>query len=355
MPAPVIPAQGAVVTPSGFQAVSAQSQVILSWNYAPAASTYYISRSTDNVTFASLAQTSSLTYVDTTGTAGTIYYYYVQAGATIATVPYSSYPTSSASAIGLNPGQTTAGNLILEAQQRCNKENSQFYTQQELISMCSQSYKELYGIIIQEYGCDYYIAPPVSYLTNGQTDPTYQAQVFPLPSDFFKLMRCEVALNPSDTNSWITLRQFNSLQANLYNYPNVYTLYGITNLRYRLWGTQLQIVPITTSGQTIRIWYSPKPNQLIYSTDTVDMIAGWEEYIVCDMCVKMLVKEESFEQAQAFEIQKQALLKRITDEAQNRNVGEPQTVTDSRIRNFAWTDGACGDGGGFGGGGYGGF
>lgn len=350
-----IPAQGPVQTPSGFQAVSAQSQIILTWNPASAASTYYISRSTDNSSWVPLAQTAITTYVDTTGTQGTVYYYLLQAGATVAAVAYSSYPAPSVSGIPLNPGQTTCGNLILEAQQRCNKENSQLYTQQELVSMASQSYKELYGIILQKYGSDYYIAPPVSYILTGLLDPVYQAQVVPLPADFFKLMRVEVALNPTDPNSWITLRQFNAAQANLYNYPNIYTMYGITNLRYRLWGSQLQIVPIGSGGTTIRIWYSPRPNELIYTTDTVDMIAGWEEYVVADMCVKMMVKEESFDTAQAFELQKSALMQRIESEAANRNVGEPQTVTDNKIKNFAWTDGDTGDGGGFGGGGYGNF
>jgi hypothetical protein len=150
-------------------------------------------------------------------------------------------------------------------------------------------------------------------------------------------MRCEVALNPADPNSWITLKQFDAIQANLYNYPNQYTLYGVTNLRYRLWGTNLQIVPITSSGQTIRIWYSPRPNQLIFDTDTVDAISGYEEYIVADVCIKALAKTE--EDVTVFAAQKQMLMKRIEEAAENRNVGEPQIVSDSRRRNFAWSDG----------------
>lgn len=205
--------------------------------------------------------------------------------------------------------------------------------------MISQSYKELYDILIQKFGDDYFIANPVTYLTTGQIDPITQAQTFPLPADFYKLMRCEVALNPSDANSWVTLRQFQAIQANLWNYPNVYTFYGITNMRYRLWGTNLQIVPISQAGQTIRIWYSPKPNQLINDTDTVDAISGYEEYIVADVCIKALVKTEELDTAAAFGQQKAALLKRIEEAAENRNVGEPQCVSDSRTRNFSWSDG----------------
>jgi hypothetical protein len=100
------------------------------------------------------------------------------------------------------------------------------------------------------------------------------------------------------------------------------------------------------------MWYSPRANQLINLTDTVDMVSGWEEYIVVDMCEKMMLKEESFESATGFAQIKAALIKRVEDEAENRNVGEPQTVSDNKMKNFSWTDGQSGGGdGGFGGGG----
>lgn len=327
---------GAVFTPPGFQAFSYQGQVLLTWNLAPLSTAYAILRSTDNVTFTSIATTSSLSYSDTAAIEGTIYYYQVQASQVIATILTYSQPTLSIAGQSLKPGQTTLGNMRLEAQQRINKENSQFYTAQEWNSMLSNSYKELYDILIQKFGDDYFLANPYTYTTTGQIDTTTQQSTYPLPKDFYKLMRVEVALNPSDPNSWVTLKEFQAIQANLWNYPNVYTFYGITNLRYRLWGGNLVVVPIPSAGQTIRILYSPRPNQLINDTDTVDAISGWEEYIVVDACIKALVKEES--DATAFAIQKAALLKRIEEAAENRNVGEPETVSDSKMRNFAWSD-----------------
>jgi hypothetical protein len=337
MPTP--PAVGNVVTPYNFLAVSAQGQVVLSWAPSPLVTLYYVNRSTDNVSFTNIGTTASLQYNDTTGTLNQIYYYQIQAS----NGTNSSLPTASLAGQSLKPGQTTVGNLRLECQQRVDRVNSDNITAQEWNSMINQSFKELYDIMIQKFGDDYFIQTPYTYTTTGQIDSTMQAQVFPLPDDFYKLMRCEVALNPSDPNSWITLRQFNAIQANLWNYPNVYTFYGITNLRYRLWGRYLQIVPIASAGQTIRIWYSPRPNQLINDTDTVDAISGWEEYIVADVCIKALAKTE--EPVEIFMMQKSALLKRIEEAAENRNVGEPQTVSDSRTRNFAWSDDYNGYGG----------
>lgn len=331
-----IPAIGGVVTPSGFTAQSAQAAVILSWNFAPLATIYYINRSTDNVTFTNIDSTTLLTYNDVTGVVGTVYYYNVQA----ATVLASSEPTPTLAALSLNPGQTTVGNLRLECQQRINKENSQFYTTQEWNSMISQSNKELWGILQQKFGDDYFLALPYTYLTGANT------QFYPLPVDFKALLGVEVALNQGDPNSWISLRQFQFAQRNLWSYPNSYTYYGVTNLRYRLMGNNLMIVPAQQGGMTIRIWYVPRPNQLINDTDTLDAIAGFEEYIVVDCCIKALAKEES--DVSIFAAQKMALLKRIEEEAENRNIAEPQKVTDIRTINFQWGNGdeSWGSGGG---------
>jgi hypothetical protein len=323
MPAPAV---GNVQTPPNFLASSAQGQAILSWSGVPLATIYYINRSTDNVTFTEIGNTTLLEYFDTTGVLNTVYYYTVQAATTTA----SSLPTSSASAQSLKPGQTTVGNLVLEAKQRSNKESSLFYSEQEWISMVSQSYKELWDILAQKFGDDYFVATPYTY-TTGQNQ-----QLYPLPNDFKALLGVEVALNPTDPNSWITLRKFEFVQRNLWNYPNVYTFYGVTNIRYRLNGSNLMIVPITQANQTLRIWYVPRPNQLINSTDIVDGIAGWEEYIVTDACIKALVKEES--DVSVYMAQKQALLKRIEEAAENRDIGEPECVSDSKVRNLAWGD-----------------
>jgi hypothetical protein len=334
-----VPAIGNVVTPSGFSVLSAQAQVQLNWNYAPLATIYYVSRSADGVTFDELGSTTALFYNDTTGDVGTVYYYYVQAGNGSA----SSQPTPTLQALSLNPGQTTVGNIRLECQQRINKENSQFYTTQEWNSMISQSYKELWDILAQKFGDDYFVAEPYTYQTANGT------QFYPLPSDFKALLGVEVSLNSNDPNAWISLRQFEFAQRNLWNYPNVYTFYGITNLRYRVNGNNLMIVPAQQGGQTIRIWYVPRPNQLINDTDTVDAVAGWEEYIVADACIKALAKEES--DVSVFAAQKLALLQRIEEAAENRNIGEPQKVTDIKRINFAWGDGN-GSGYGFGGDGW---
>lgn len=321
-----IPSVGAVPTPTGFVASSAQGQVYLTWNSTPLATIYYVSRSSDGVTYAELGPTTLLNYSDTTGVIGTTYYYYLQAG----NGTFSSQPTSPQTALALLPGQTTVGNLSLLIRQECNKENSPFITGQELNSYINNSFKELYDILVQKFGDDYEVATPYTYTT------AQNQQLYPLPNDFYKLLGVEVALNPADPSSWVTLHNFEFVQRNLLNYPNQYTFYGVTNLRYRLNGTNLMVIPFPSGGQTLRIWYAPRPNQLLTSAQIVDGISGWEEYIVVDCCIKILGKEES--DTSLFLARKAALLQRIEEASANRNIGDPETVSDSRTRNFAWSD-----------------
>lgn len=321
-----VPAVGNVQTPAGFIIQSAQGQVLLSWQITPLATIYYVNRSDDGVSFANIGETTSLSYSDDTGDSDVAYYYQIQAG----NGTFSSLPTASLQGQNLLPGQTTVGNLRLQCQQRADKQNNPFITDQEWNSMISASHKELYDKLVAAYGDDYYVAEPYSFDTNGSD------QRYALPDDFYKLLGCEVALNPQDPNSWVSLRKFEFIQRNLWNYPNVYTFYGITNLRYRVNGNYLMLVPIASANTTIRLWYIPRPNELINDTDIVDGVSGWEEYIIADVCIKALTKSE--DDVTVFAAQLAKMDKRIEGIATNRDVGEPETVSDSRTRNFAWSD-----------------
>lgn len=275
-------------------------------------------------------------------------YYYRVAGVNISgTGAYTNMdPTGAMLLVSPAPsGLTTLAALRLNAQEEADLVNSQFLTLPEWNRLLTLAYKELYDLLIAAYGNDYYIKTPFTYTTTGTVDPNYNAQVYPLPQDFYKLILCDVALNPGDPNSWVTLKQYERIQQNLWNFPNVYTFYGITNLRYRLTGTQLQIVPIASANQTIRIWYAPRPAKLVADTDVIDGISGWERYIIVDAAMKALNKQEQTDITELMN-EKMALKSRLEIMANNRNIAEPQKVSDSRMRNFAW--GSEGD---FGGGG----
>jgi hypothetical protein len=236
----------------------------------------------------------------------------------------------------LNAGDTTLGSIRLQAQQRSDMVNSNFITNTEWNSYINASYYELYDILVQKFGDDYFVATPYTYTT--QTNQ----QLYPLPTDFYKLLGVEIQLNTGSPNSWVTLKKFQFIDRNRWSYPNIYTFYGITNLRYRVNGNNLMIVPINQAGQTIRIWYIPRQTLLTNDGSIVDGVSGWEEYIIVDACIKALTKQET--DVSVYMAQKMALLKRIEEAAENRDPGEADHVSDSKSLNYGWGSGSDGNG-----------
>lgn len=334
----------APAVPLNFYAQNGDGNILVSWSITATATSYVLQRSTDGVNFTTLVTLSAANpgggapwnyYLDAAANvspagpvANTKYWYQVQAvngsGDSGYTTPYSVTATD----IGI----VSLGYLRAQAQLRCDRFNSNFVSQQEWNSYITEARKQLYNILTQCFGDEYFSSSNYTYTLAGQV------QSYPLPSDFYKLTLCEIALNPGDANSWVTLRQFNWNQKNLWNYPNVYTFYGITNIRYRLNGNNIYLVPIPSGGQTLRIWYIPRPSVLINDTDTVDGISGWEEFVIVTAAMTALLKEESPTAAE-FKALKDEQTELIRSAAENRNVGEPQQVSDSKMRNFSWTDG----------------
>lgn len=238
----------------------------------------------------------------------------------------------------MSGGVVTLGELRTQLLQRIDRVGSTFYTDAELNSYISSSYKELYDILIQKYGDDYYMTTPYQFTTDGTSD-TYD-----LPADFYKCHGLDLCLNGSGNDGWVTLRPFMKAERNRYAVPNFQSFYGITNLRYRIMADKVWFTPRAMTGQVLRLWYSPRPAELTTDVDTVDGVSGWEEYIVVDSAIKALAKEES--DVSVFAAQKQAMLQRIESAAENRNAAEPQTVSDSQS-NWGPFGGWTGGGGGY--------
>jgi|ERR1700722_567435 len=337
-------------TPTNFNLQTGQQSNFLSWDIMSGATQYVVQRSLDGVTFSMLATITGSPlnnfYLDAaydpisnpTGVvAGTKYYYQVASfnisGLSAYTVPQNIVPAAI--------GQVSLQWIRLMSYLRADMLNSQYVSLTEINSYISNSYKELYDILAQKFGDEYFSSSTYLFSTvQGQ-------QLYQLPADFFKSTLVEITLNPSDPTAWVTLKRFNKIQQNLLNFPNVYTYWGFTNLRYRFTGNYIELVPVSIGNQTVRIWYAPRSKILMQDTDVLDGISGWEDYVIIDVARKMLLKEES-DTAELVQ-EKQAMLQRIEAAAENRDIAEPDTVSDSRRRNFGWSDDGSGGFGGAGG------
>lgn len=82
---------------------------------------------------------------------------------------------------------------------------------------------------------------------------------------------------------------------------------------------------------------------------SVDGIAGWEEYVVCDAAAKASAKEESDGMTAELKQCVAKMEKELIDMAENRNLSQPATVVDKQYADF-WMPGnagGSGQGGGY--------
>jgi hypothetical protein len=320
-------------------------QNFLTWNLVAGVTSYVVQRSTDGVNFSTIASPTTNYYLDPTVVIGTNYFY--QVGATSTPVGYS--PSSPTSITPCAPGQINLGYLRYQARLRADMLKSNFVTNDEMNIMINQSNMELYGLIVQKFGEDYFLAPLQVFQTGGQ-------QFYPLP-DGTNYLNTNGIPDPNgtpapacfkvygmDLNSygaqlgnatgWVSMSRFNIADRNKYNLMlgaasnNVAGQYA--QFQYREMGNSVEILPIN-SGQYLRLWYVPLTPQLLQDTDMMPFgYSGWWEYIVVDVASKALAKQQLFDQSQELLNRKMKLEERIETEAANRDVGQPNTATNSR-------------------------
>jgi len=327
--------------PQNFTVQSANRQLLISWNMSSGADSYAIQRSLDNITFSPLVTLSgtplATSYVDTTVTVGTQYYYQVQA----LTGTAASSWTTSQSGIPVPTGELCLSQIRLQAKQRADRVNSNFVTDSEWNTYINKAMFELYDLLITVYE-DLYVAPAIQFVADGVT---YQ---YPLPDGsntflnatslvsftprpFYKLLGVDLALQ-NVNNAYVTINKFNFIDRNRFVYPNTAsTIYGVFNLQYRLIGNNsIMFIPTPSGGQALRVWYIPRLTELLQDTDITDTgISGWIEYVIVRAAKYALDKEESDSSILTQEV---TFLKgRIEESASNRDAGQPDKVSDTRV------------------------
>lgn len=329
--------------PQNYYLGQGDGKVSLNWDISAGATSYNVQRSTDGVTYSTLASPALNQYLDTTVTLGQIYYYQIASIGSSGTSPYTA-PLSCVPTMG---GEMSLGELQIRCRQRADRINSQFVTTAEVNGYIMQSLYELYDLLIDLYE-DYFKAPSAIFFSiNNQ-------QIYPMPNGVtqfhqdlgtsvgplftaapaYKLLGLDLGLNTSN-NGWVTVDKYNFIDRNRYFYPNsASTIYGVFNCQYRWLGNNLELIPYPSSNQPFRIQYIPRLPVLLQPQDiTTTSISGWLEYVITDVAIKILQKEES--DVTILGMQKQALIGRIQSSASNRDAGRPDTISDTRSN---WTN-----------------
>lgn len=218
----------------------------------------------------------------------------------------------------------TLATLKTRCRERADMVDSEFIDDTELLTYINASYTELYDILVSKFE-DYYVAEPTQFTISSGSN------TYTLPSDFYKLRGVDYLISNSD---WVALKKFNFNERNMAS--SLRARYRrVPNMSYRIVGNKLYIEPSDIAPGTYRIWYTPATTMLSSDSDTVDGVNGWEEYIVVDVAIKMLAKEES--STTHLERERARLLERIETMAANRDYDQPESVSD--VSSIGYWDG----------------
>lgn len=331
MPAPA--------APTGLSAEQADGNILLNWTGSSGALNYVVQRSTDGVNFATIATVGIVSqYVDQLPGVGIMYWYQVAASNGFGTSAF----CTPAQMVAAPPSEMSLFELRLRAQQTADRVGSQFVTQSEWNAFARLSIYELYDILVTAYE-DLYASKYVFIQTDGTT------QNYDLPNGvsnylggnyngvsgspspaLYKLAGVDLGVNTSN-NAWVTLQKFNFIERNKYVYPNsTSTIYGVYNMRYRIMGDKINIIPTPAGNQQLRLWYTPKLPQLLADTDLTTVgFSGWLRYAIVRMAKYCLDKEEGADTSKLSE-EIIYLKTRIEQAAQNRDNSTSDTISPTR-------------------------
>lgn len=342
--------------PQNLTAEQADGNILLTWTGSLGATSYQIQRSTDGVNFSDLATTTTATqYLDSLPGIGIMYYYQVAGVNSDGTSTYSSI----AQMVAAPPSEMSLYELRLRSQQTADRVNSGFVVNSEWNAFIRLAMYELYDLLITSYE-DYNVAPYVYINTDGTQ------QNYPLPDGvsnygggvfgasgapaqaFYKLSGVDLGVNTAN-NAWVTMNRYDYIDRNAYVYPNsTSTIYGVYNMRYRIMGNSINFIPVPSGGQQIRLTYQPRLPALLADTDLTTIgFSGWLRYVIARSAKYALDKEEGSDTSK-LDTEIAFLKTRIEQSAQNRDVGQPDTISETR-KDSVYGGTGWGQGGGQGG------
>lgn len=215
----------------------------------------------------------------------------------------------------------TLAEIKTQVRHRADMINSLFVTDPELLTYINASIAELHDLLIGAYDGDYFIL-------NHSFSTVAATETYALPAAFYKLRGVDLR---QGSNEWTTLRPFNFNERNANSDASTYAVTG-NYFRYRIAGSNLLFSPPPSGIYDVKIWYTPIATKLVDDADVLNDVNQFVEYVVVDAAIKCLNKEES--DVSVLMVTKGDLRKRIENMAQNRDSGQPESISDIYAENL---------------------
>lgn len=182
----------------------------------------------------------------------------------------------------------------------------------ELNRIINVAYNDYYSYIVS-INPDWYVSEASLSVVSG----TAAYSLSSIASDYWQLIGCDVL----DGSDYYKLVPFNFSERNRPQDTG-----NKRGTRYRVMGSNLRLSPTPNWSGTVRVWYIPAPATLTADTDTVDGVAGWEEYIVLHALIQYSAKSE--EDSSLHAAQLGAIKEQIKQLAGTRHEEDADTVRD---------------------------
>jgi hypothetical protein len=225
--------------------------------------------------------------------------------------------------------------MMTAVKQRANIENlvlpaNSVIIESELRGYVNEAVQELYDLLIASRGVEYNRKDFVFTTFGNQA-------VYPLPSDFYSLISCDLQLGANVVLSALPYMEFER------NHYRVYSgWYWTTPVKYRLLGNpdtsgatlqsqMISFIPAPSSITTVVLHYFPVFRKFLTDgtedANVFDGVGGWEGHVIWNvaaMCLEKLKQDSGFARAQV-----EKYTARIEALAPDRHAGDPERVHDS--------------------------
>jgi len=202
----------------------------------------------------------------------------------------------------------TLAQIRSRVRQLADIEDSTFISDSEVNSYISESYAELYDLLLSS---------GLSYFESSDSITGTGSATYSLPADYYGTVRID-----RDAGDYLVpLRPIGPNEV-----PNFSEASNQFAVAYRVVGSNVTLYPPPSSG-TYKHLYIPAPDDLDVDTETVDGVSGWEQYVIYDAAIKCMEKEESAPAHLSARLDR--IKMRIEEAAQNRMWGDTTTIAET--------------------------
>lgn len=171
----------------------------------------------------------------------------------------------------------TRAEIVARARFYADMPSTSYVTAAQINELVDVEYAKLWEMLV-ESGRGYFPVLNQLYTTDGLTDEL----TLPATCGFV----IDVLYRPDD-QTLIPLDRITTVESP--EYPVSADLAEV----YRLSGNYVTLVPRPASGKTYVVRYHAAPSKFTLDADTIDGVAGWEDYLCLGIAVKLCVKEQT--------------------------------------------------------------